>query len=389
MLGRLALVALIASPASAEEPRPVVIGHEWTIHSELLEEDRTIRVRLPRAHAWGKARYPVVYLLDGETNFHHTTATLDTLSRLGHIPELIVVAVDNTDRTRDLTPRREHLPAEDEEDRFPTSGGADRFLDFFEQELIPHVEASYRTAPFRIVIGHSFGGLFTVHALAHRTDLFDAYLVISPSLWWDERQPVADTRALFERRPTLSKRLFVSLAEELEVMRAPYEAFTELLRYDAPPGLDWIARKMDGDDHGTTTIRSTYAGIRSFFTLWRPPSTAEDEGIAGLERHYAQLSESYDFTIPVPERAINVLGQRLLWENQPAEARAVFEENLRRYPESPNAHDSLGEALEASGELDRAVEMFSRAVELAERWDHPSVATYRRHLDDATKSATR
>jgi hypothetical protein len=91
---------------------------------------------------------------------------------------------------------------DDGEGRFPTSGGADAFLDFFERELFPHVVGSYRTAPYRILIGHSFGGLFVVHTLVHRSDLFDAHVAISPGLWWDDSRLVGDARKFLitERR---------------------------------------------------------------------------------------------------------------------------------------------------------------------------------------------
>lgn len=75
---------------------------------------------------------------------------------------------------------------------FPTSGQADRFLDFLEKELIPHIDRNYRTYPHRIIAGWSFGGLLATHALIHRPEIFDAYLAISPSLWWDEELLLAE-----------------------------------------------------------------------------------------------------------------------------------------------------------------------------------------------------
>jgi len=124
MLNLLSLLLLSMAPLVTEEPRPVVIGQSFTFHSELLGEERTIQVHLPQDYVWSEASYPVVYLLDGETNFHHTTGTLDTLSRLGHVPDFIVVAVNNTDRVRDLSPRRLSAIPTDGEDKFPKSGGA-------------------------------------------------------------------------------------------------------------------------------------------------------------------------------------------------------------------------------------------------------------------------
>ena len=123
-------------------------------------------------------------------------------------PEMIVVAVRNTDRTRDLTPspftpdppedgEGEDGDEGDGENPMPTAGGAGAFLDFFERELFPFVEERYRTQPYRIVIGHSFGGLFAVHALVHRPAAFDAYVAISPSLWWANGVVVDRAESLF------------------------------------------------------------------------------------------------------------------------------------------------------------------------------------------------
>ena len=172
---------------SARAEEPIIVGSQTSIRSEILDEERPLMISLPAAYRDGESRFPVLYLLDPSTRFHHTTGTLRTLARIGHLPEMIVVGVENTDRTRDLAP--EWTRAEIEDDMRATverAGGADRFLQFLEDELIPHVESTYRTSPFRVLVGHSFGGLFVVHTLNQRPELFQALLAISPSLWWDD-----------------------------------------------------------------------------------------------------------------------------------------------------------------------------------------------------------
>ena len=93
-----------------------------------------------------------------------------------------MVGVVNVDRVRDLTPE----PGEADRKRYPSSGHADRFRRFLEEELVPYVDTHFRTQPFRILAGHSHGGLFAIHALLSG-DAFDAFIASSPSLYWNGR----------------------------------------------------------------------------------------------------------------------------------------------------------------------------------------------------------
>ena len=135
---------------------PLVVGHRLTLHSSILDEDRTILLSLSENPQSGGAPMPVIYLLDGGAHFLHTVATMDLLSRRDKMPYSLVVGIANTDRDRDLT-------AVASSGRL--SGGADRFLDFIESELIPFVETGFVTAPHRTLIGHSLGGSFVLHSL--------------------------------------------------------------------------------------------------------------------------------------------------------------------------------------------------------------------------------
>ena len=118
----LLLIVSFALPTVAE---PVVIGETSTIQSEILDEQRGLMVHLPDGYETSQASYPVVYLLDARSNFHHTTGTIKALSRVGHVPEMIVVAIMNTERTRDLTATADSPDEETGEVEMPTAGGAD------------------------------------------------------------------------------------------------------------------------------------------------------------------------------------------------------------------------------------------------------------------------
>ena len=152
-----------------------------TVKSEVLGEDRRILVRTPQGYEAGNQRYPVLYLLDGDAHIAHTSSTVEFLARNGRMSELIVVAIPNTDRTRDLSPTHITTTGATGAPQFPTSGGGDKFLKFIETELMPHIEKNYRVHPYRILAGHSLGGLFVVHAMISRPDLFNAYIAVSPA----------------------------------------------------------------------------------------------------------------------------------------------------------------------------------------------------------------
>src|SRR5215475_9890109 len=161
-------------------------GNSITIKSEVLGEERIILVRTPPGYERSGQRYPVLYMTDGNAHLDHTVSTIEFLSRNGRMPELIVVAITNTDRTRDLTPTNASMWRPDgAEMKLPTSGGADKFLKFIETELIPKIEKNYRTQPYRVFAGHSFGGLFAIHAFLSRPEIFNAYIAVSPSMHWD------------------------------------------------------------------------------------------------------------------------------------------------------------------------------------------------------------
>ena len=172
-----------------------------SLKSTVLGEDRIIFVRTPQTYERNVQRYPVLYLTDAEAQMDHTITTIDFLSRNGRMPEMIVVGISNTDRTRDLTPTNGTMNNPGGRPfRFPTSGGADKFLKFIETELIPSIEADYRTQPYRVFAGHSFGGLFALHALLTRPEVFNAYIAVSPTFPWDNSLPQREAEAFFKER---------------------------------------------------------------------------------------------------------------------------------------------------------------------------------------------
>ena len=163
-----------ASTSEVSNSGQIVIGQMDSLRSEILDETRNIWVHVPdeaTGAIFGKSSYPVLYLLDGPGHFHAVTGLLNNLEQNGIVPKMVVVAIPNTDRTRDLTPS--HVDVMFGDSSFVvTSGGGDKFLEFMEEELIPYVEEKYPVTGYRTFVGHSFGGLTAIHALFSKAHLF-------------------------------------------------------------------------------------------------------------------------------------------------------------------------------------------------------------------------
>ncbi len=385
---RAALVALLsAAPflASAAPPAgcPDCGLREIGLESRVLGEPRVAQVRLPDGYEAGTGRYPVVYVLDGPGHLDHTAATAAYLARLGAMPKVIVVSVLNVDRNRDFTPSRAALGPGAGAQAPPTQGGADRFLRFLREELVPVVDGNFRTERFRILSGHSLGGLFALHVLASAPESFDAYLAASPSAQWDGELVVKSLRRRLQESPRLDRSLYVSLGDEKAMLPA-FESLCAVLRASSPPGFRWESARFPADGHGLVPLPTTIYGLSFVFGGYLPPLDPETGRYAGslgqLEAHYQALSTRLGYEVLPPEGIVNVKGYALLAEGKTTEAVAAFQSNVRRYPGSANAQDSLGEGLEAAGRLTEAALAYERAVEMGEATGSPFLPEFRRHL---------
>lgn len=340
----------------------ITIGKTVEIESKVLNEKRKIQIHLPNAYRNGESRFPVLYLTDGPGHFSHTVGTMNFLANNGRIPQMIIVGVGNTDRTRDLTPKL--LISKDE--RFQNGGGADKFLHFFEQELIPHIEKNYRTQPYRVFSGHSFGGLFAINALMTKPEVFNAYIAVSPSLWWDDQRLIKDAEVFFNKTKAVDRTLFVTMAAEGERMLAPYNQFVNLAKKSKTKGLSFANKEFDDEDHGSTVLRSQYFALKQVWDGWNMSHETFDQGLSAVQAHYKKVAMQFGFDVQVPEGLINNLGYIALGDKQLDKAIEAFAYNVKIYPKSANVYDSLADAQEASGALKSAYENYAKAYELAE-----------------------
>jgi predicted alpha/beta superfamily hydrolase len=195
---------------------PFILGVVDTIHSKVLHEKRVLNIYLPEGYdANDTVSYPVVYLLDGsaDEDFIHVVGLyqFNNFSWINRVPKSIIVGIATVDRRRDLTFKS--MTAE-EQKRYPTSGHSDQFIRFLEHDLQPYIRQKYKGTGNKTIIGQSLGGLLAAEILLKNPALFDQYIIISPSLWWSDREllnaPVKD----LEQAHTGSTNVYIGVGKE-------------------------------------------------------------------------------------------------------------------------------------------------------------------------------
>lgn len=379
-------VLLTISAVTLAQPATGTVK-KFAIKSAVLGEERIILVRTPPGYERNKVSYPVLYMTDGDAHIGHTASTIEFLTQNGRIPEMIVVGVTNTDRTRDLTPVKSTARNAGGELQFPTSGGADNFLKFFETELIPEIEKEYRVQPYRIFAGHSLGGLFAIHALISKPGLFNSYVAVSPSLQWENADELKHAEDFLKNQKEMKATLFMSIGNEPGAIGECFDKFKAFLATTNIKNFEWQAERLADEDHGSVVLRSHYAGLRKVYEDWQAPrdmkSGAVVGGLKGADAHYAKLSQKFGYTIPVPENLINQMGYQFLFDGKAEDAIATFKVNVERYPASANVYDSLAEAYERGGRIDLAEPLYDKARVLGQQNSDPNTPVYTANYERA------
>jgi predicted alpha/beta superfamily hydrolase len=324
-----------------------------SLKSKILDEKRELLVHLPNNYQQNTGvNYPVLYLLDGQRNLNHAAGTLDLLNQSNMAQEMIIVAIANTHRTRDLTPTYDESYNE-----WGLSGGADSFLDFIEQELIPFVNKNYRTNNFKILSGHSLGGLLSIYALQSRPHLFQAHFAFSPSLWWHDQVIFKDAENFLANTPKLNKYLYVNMGNEGGNMLSTFARYTKLLKAHTPEGFSYNSDLDTAENHNTTALVGQSLAYRYLYDTLQSPNEVIAKGLPAIEQFFKIQSEKYGYQIKPSYRAINSAGYNALKKKDFATAIKIFEANVQTYPYRADAYDSLADGFEANGELNKALEM--------------------------------
>lgn len=356
----------------------VTIGTADSIWSPTLKENRRFLIYTPPSYSDTThlpRRYPVLYLLDGDAHFHSVTGLVQILGTGVNgtfvVPEMIVVAIPNTNRTRDLTPTHsDRDPTGKPQPGLAASGGMASFLTFIQTELIPRVERSYRTAPYRVFVGHSLGGITTIDALYTMPRTFNAYVAIDPSLWWDNRLLLKQARDKFSKPGLAGRTLFVGQANTitpgdttLNVHFNSIVQFNSILETFNTSGLRYAYKYYPNDSHGSVPMIAEYDALRFIFDAYDVSLAQAVERPEYLTDHFARASASFGYRIDPPEDMVDLVAHVALGRDSTAALR-LFEMNAALYPNSANTHVALGDFWLAKKDSAKALGFYERAVAL-------------------------
>ena len=384
------LFLIISLSSRSQTDNKIVIGKVDSVYSTVLKEQRKVWVYLPNMKAGMQnpgQRYPVVYLLDGDGHFESVVGMIQQLSQVNGntiVPEMIIVGIPNTDRTRDLTPT--HIvsdPPMMDSNFSKSTGGGENFTTFMEKELMPHIDSLYPTQPFRVLIGHSFGGLTVMNIITNHTKLFNAYIAIDPSMWYDKEQFLKATQKKIAAQKYNGTSLYMGIANTmsegmtLEKLKKDTTADTrhirsifamdKFIKANSQNGLKYASKYYGDDDHGSVPLISEYDGLRFIFSWYRFTFTRADFMDADIgivqrmKQHYQTISKEFGFKVSPPEMQVNGLGYNALSQKHYEKAAALFKMNIENYPGSGNVYDSYADLLIAQKDTVKAIANYQKA----------------------------
>jgi len=373
------LLLFLRDGLSGQSAESIKIGQTVTIYSEILKEERKLLLYLPESYEESTLRYPIFYLLDAGSEFLHTIGIVEFLSSTDQIPELIIVGVTNTNRSRDLTPKSSDTT---ETAFWDEVGGADRFLMFFNNELIPFIDKTYRTEPYRIIRGQSFGGLFALYDYISNTPTFNAYLTSSSAIAWNYGELLKKAKPFFENRLTRPLYLSAGRRDFAQTVK-DIENFVSILEEKLPQKELWRYEFFKEEGHYSLVHLSSYNALKFLYKDWQvPDSIASHADFEAYEQHYARLSKKYGYRIKIPMRSVIRLGNKLLREKRFVEGIVVKKHNLELYPDQPDSYWHVGDAYILSGELEKAKPFLKKAYEKALKIGMPNVEDYKHSLEE-------
>lgn len=240
------------------------IGDKIQFQSKILNEDRQLNIYLP--HGYSKdslKKYPVIYLLDGsiDEDFIHIVGLVQfgSFSWINMIPESIVVGISNIDRKKDFT-----FPTNNKKDKedFPTTGESENFINFIEKELQPFIERNYQTSSIKTLIGQSLGGLLATEVLFKKPNLFDNYIIVSPSLWWDDESLLNYKPSVY----TSNKSIYIAVGKEGKIMEKVAQELHEKLLVKKQENTKLFFDFFEKQNHGDTLHLAVYNAFEKIFS---------------------------------------------------------------------------------------------------------------------------
>ncbi|WP_405246394.1 alpha/beta hydrolase-fold protein [Cellulophaga sp. Asnod2-G02] len=366
----------------------ISIGKIDSINSKILNEQRELWIHVPDDYSKNE-KYPVVYLLDGHSNFHAVVGMIKQMSSGSKIcPKMIVVGIPNTNRTRDLTPTKTkpNFPSWNVA-RAAISGGGGNFISFIEKELIPYIDSNYSTESYRMFIGHSLGGLTVMNTLVYKPELFNSYVAIDPSMFWDNERLLNEIKNLKLDKRYQNKSLFLGIANTMDkgmdTIKVKNDTtkttkhirailtLNSLLAKDTLNNLSFKSNYYQEEDHGSVPIIAEYDALKYIFDFYklklRTEFLKDPENVILdiVQNYYKRLSKEFGREIIPSQYFIDDLAQRLMEVQQLAKAERLYKLNVTNYPKNAYVYTVLADCYLALGNKEKAIENFKKANSLS------------------------
>ena len=247
----------------SEEITPLSIGEKIEFQSKILKENRVLNVYLPNGYSKDSlATYPVIYVLDGsiDEDFIHISGLVQfgSFSWINMIPSSIVVGISNIDRKKDFT-----FPTTNKKDKedFPTTGESENFINFIKTEVQPLIDKRYKTNTNKTLIGQSLGGLLATEILFKIPELFDNYIITSPSLWWDDESLLKYKPMLYDSK----KSIYIGVGKEGEIMERTAKALYNKLKSLKKENTKLYFEYFEKQSHGDALHMAVYHAFEKIF----------------------------------------------------------------------------------------------------------------------------
>jgi uncharacterized protein len=361
--------ALIPAAIAAQNKQDdaMAYGKKIIIQSKVLNEDRTLWLRLPSSYTdsmHAPQRYPVMYVLDGKSAFFPLAGVVSFMSEKENVnfqvPEMIVVGVDTENRLRDLTPNESSRQPNGKKAQNTSqqlmmkgSGGGENFLKFLTDEVFPAIESGYRTLPYRLYVGHSLGGLTSTYTMLKHPGIFNSYIAIDPSLWWDSARWVNEAAIMLKNYDTKKiQRYYVSVIDSSQNKANSNFHIQSIHRLGSmltAASVTNLKHKVDvipGTDHSSIPLLSWYNGLLFVFEGYHKSHFDYLQNPDLLETHFNDLEKKIGLKMPPPQDIFEILIHYLTSPNRfPDKVKAlkVMKMALKYYPSSPYLQQKLHE----------------------------------------------
>lgn len=347
------------------------LGTQYILKSEILKEKRPIIISLPLGYKNSNANYPVLYLLDGLGNIKHQIGTVELLTDSGIIPPMIIVGVESLDRSRDLTPSNagQGVYGGVGDAGIPQSGGALKFLQFLEEELIPYVDQNYRTHPYRLLEGHSFGGLFSTYALMEKPDIFDAFIIQAPAIWWNKEEMTAKAKTFFKSNSNLDKAIYFGIGGgDGWGMRQELKRYVQVIEDNPPKKLRWKHEQVGDEDHDTSRLLLNYHGLKFVFSgLIASEHSVNNYSEVTFLKGERELMKKYGQLARRPVSNYVDIALKLINEENDLGAIVVFKRAIETYPKYIGLITNLAKLYQKTEQHDNAIDAYKLAIQLSKK----------------------